>query len=88
MRQKPKRSEKLVAGRGVYICNECIDVCHSIMEEESELTPENKTASADEPLMNSLPTPSKIKEFLDEYVIGQDYAKKFYPLLYIITINV
>lgn len=71
-----KEVKKLVAGRGVYICNECIDVCHSIMEEESELAPENKPASADEPLMDSLPTPSKIKEFLDEYVIGQDYAKK------------
>ena len=71
-----KEVKKLVAGRGVYICNECIDVCHSIMEEEAELVPENKPSSADEPLMNSLPTPSKIKEFLDEYVIGQDYAKK------------
>ena len=71
-----KEVKKLVAGRGVYICNECIDVCHSIMEDEAELAPENKTASTDEPLMNSLPTPSKIKEFLDEYVIGQDYAKK------------
>lgn len=71
-----KEVKKLVAGRGVYICNECIDVCHSIMEEEAELVSENKPSSADEPLMNSLPTPSKIKEFLDEYVIGQDYAKK------------
>ena len=71
-----KEVKKLVAGRGVYICNECIDVCHSIMEEEPELSGEDKKVSADEPLMNSLPTPSKIKEFLDEYVIGQDYAKK------------
>ncbi len=70
-----KEVKKLVAGRGVYICNECIDVCHTIMEDDS-LNQEQPSASTDAPLMNSLPTPSKIKEFLDEYVIGQDYAKK------------
>ena len=70
-----KEVKKLVAGRGVYICNECIDVCHTIMEEDI-LGSEQNAVSADAPLMNSLPTPSKIKEFLDEYVIGQDYAKK------------
>ena len=70
-----KEVKKLVAGRGVYICNECIDVCHTIMEEDI-LNQEQPSTSVDAPLMNSLPTPSKIKEFLDEYVIGQDYAKK------------
>lgn len=69
-----KEVKKLVAGRGVYICNECIDVCHTIMEEEVLTAQESTDLQA--PLMNSLPTPSKIKEFLDEYVIGQDYAKK------------
>lgn len=70
-----KEVKRLVAGRGVYICNECIDVCHSIMEEEP-LPDENQTPKTDETLSDELPTPSKIKEFLDEYVIGQDYAKK------------
>ena len=70
-----KEVKRLVAGRGVYICNECIDVCHSIMEEEP-LAEENKTPVADGTSVPELPTPSKIKEFLDEYVIGQDYAKK------------
>ena len=70
-----KEVKKLVAGRGVYICNECIDVCHTIMEEDIQGS-ENPPSATDVPLMNSLPTPSKIKEFLDEYVIGQDYAKK------------
>ena len=70
-----KEVKKLVAGRGVYICNECIDVCHTIMEEEVSAE-EAKAEGSSAPLMNSLPTPSKIKEFLDEYVIGQDYAKK------------
>ncbi len=70
-----KEVKKLVAGRGVYICNECIDVCHTIMEEDI-LSQEQNVQNPEAPLMNSLPTPSKIKEFLDEYVIGQDYAKK------------
>ncbi|MBR3662746.1 MAG: ATP-dependent protease ATP-binding subunit ClpX [Alphaproteobacteria bacterium] len=70
-----KEVKKLVAGRGVYICNECIDVCHTIMEEEIA-TQSESASNPDTPLMNSLPTPSKIKQFLDEYVIGQDYAKK------------
>ena len=70
-----KEVKKLVAGRGVYICNECIDVCHTIMEEDI-LSQEQSVQNPEAPLMNSLPTPSKIKEFLDEYVIGQDYAKK------------
>lgn len=70
-----KEVKKLVAGRGVYICNECIDVCHTIMEEDI-LEQEQSVQNPEAPLMNSLPTPSKIKEFLDQYVIGQDYAKK------------
>lgn len=72
-----KDVKKLIAGRGVYICDECIDVCHSIMEEEfEEAEKEAKITAGDVPLMENLPTPSKIKSFLDEYVIGQEYAKK------------
>ena len=72
-----KDVKKLIAGRGVYICDECIDVCHSIMEEEfEEAENEAKITAADVPLIENLPTPSKIKSFLDEYVIGQEYAKK------------
>lgn len=68
--------KKLVAGRGVYICNECIDVCHTIMEEDLSVNPEDEKSTEKSPFGQELPTPSKIKKFLDEYVIGQDYAKK------------
>ncbi|MBQ7303695.1 MAG: ATP-dependent Clp protease ATP-binding subunit ClpX [Alphaproteobacteria bacterium] len=64
--------KKLVAGRGVYICDECIDVCINIVSEELHSEKKSETGSFSE----NLPTPSKIKEFLDQYVIGQYYAKK------------
>lgn len=64
--------KKLVAGRGVYICDECIEVCINIVADEmaEEAKAEGRICS------ENLPTPSKIKEFLDQYVIGQDQAKK------------
>ena len=63
--------KKLIAGRGVYICDECIDVCINIVADE--LHQEKSNA----PLFDGeLPTPSKIKSFLDQYVIGQENAKK------------
>ncbi len=65
--------KKLIAGRGVYICDECIDVCTSIVAEE--FAAEKKSESINS-TGSSLPSPSKIKEFLDQYVIGQDHAKK------------
>ncbi len=71
-----KEVKKLIAGRGVYICDECIDVCHSIMEEEFEEAKQTADGENSTPLLDELPTPSKIKAFLDEYVIGQEYAKK------------
>ena len=64
--------KKLVAGRGVYICDECIEVCINIVADEM-----NEIAKAEGGnTAEKLPTPSKIKEFLDQYVIGQDQAKK------------
>jgi ATP-dependent Clp protease ATP-binding subunit ClpX len=63
-----KQVKKLIAGPGVYICDECIDLCNEIIEEELAEPTEFK--------WDSLPKPREIYEFLDAYVIGQDKAKK------------
>src|SRR5690606_6756116 len=60
--------KKLIAGPGVYICDECIDLCNEIIEEELSESSELK--------WDNLPKPREIYEFLDAYVIGQDKAKK------------
>lgn len=64
--------KKLIAGRGVYICDECIDVCINIVSQEIKEEKEAEKSIVHE----NLPTPSKIKEFLDQYVIGQEHAKR------------
>jgi ATP-dependent Clp protease ATP-binding subunit ClpX len=80
---------KLIAGPGVYICDECVELCNEILEEElmpvnrSSSKPKNTTrpskngSNTRKPLsFNKLPKPREIKQKLDEYVIGQDEAKK------------
>ena len=63
-----KQVKKLIAGPGVYICDECIDLCNEIIEDElTEATSEG---------LKELPKPQEIYDFLDQYVIGQDRAKK------------
>jgi ATP-dependent Clp protease ATP-binding subunit ClpX len=63
-----KQVKKLIAGPGVYICDECIDLCNEIIEEELSETSELR--------LDELPKPQEIYAFLDEYVVGQDLAKK------------
>src|SRR6188472_4490510 len=61
---------KLIAGQGVYICDECINLCQEIIEEEMLETPRPKQTAA------KLPNPHQIKDALDQYVISQERAKK------------
>ncbi|BEV35455.1 ATP-dependent protease ATP-binding subunit ClpX [Synechococcus sp. M16CYN] len=82
---------KLIAGPGVYICDECIDLCNEILDEElvdsrgnlrPEIEPSRKTTPASRknskpaPTLASIPKPLDIKRFLDQQVVGQDAAKK------------
>ena len=62
--------ERLIEGPGVFICNECIEVCRNILEEEMKTSKKKKGLPDFE-----LPTPEKIKEYMDQYVIEQDDAK-------------
>lgn len=61
--------EQLISGPGVYICNECVDLCNGIIE--GDYAPQSERLKADK-----LPKPKEIKDILDQYVIGQDEAKK------------
>ena len=81
---------KLIAGPGVYVCDECVDLCNEILDEElfesgssvaspsprREQNPEKKRKTSSPIALNQIPKPREIKSYLDEHVIGQDEAKK------------
>ena len=72
---------KLIAGpNGAYICDECVDICAEIIDEE--LVRDDAAAEIEDEEQINLIKPEEMKAFLDEYVIGQDQAKKVQPRRY------
>ncbi|HDR1798766.1 ATP-dependent protease ATP-binding subunit ClpX [Pasteurella multocida] len=69
--KEQKHVSKLIAGTSGYICNECIELCHDMLLSDAVETPEVESTE-----QQKLPTPHEIRAHLDDYVIGQDYAKK------------
>ncbi len=66
--KKAEHARRLIAGPGVYICDECVNVCKRMIDEEDDIL-----TSA---ILDNIPNPKEIKGYLDQYVIGQDEAKK------------
>ncbi|MFW5811952.1 MAG: ATP-dependent Clp protease ATP-binding subunit ClpX [Alkalispirochaetaceae bacterium] len=66
--KKAELARRLIAGPGVYICDECVNVCKRIIDEEDDILTSE--------FMESVPSPREIKEYLDLYVVGQEVAKK------------
>lgn len=71
--------KKLIAGPGVYICDECVDLCNEILDEElfdSSSQTQRQSREQSIPLIADIPKPYEIKSYLDQHIIGQDSAKK------------
>lgn len=71
--------KKLIAGPGVYICDECVDLCNEILDEELfDSTSQGQSHTKDQsiPLISNIPKPHEIKMYLDQHIVGQDSAKK------------
>lgn len=71
-RKSENEVERMISGNGVLICNECIELCHSIINDEMGRRP---SSSKKKQQPKKLPKPAEIKEYLDQYVVGQDRAK-------------
>lgn len=70
--KKPGEVERIISGDGVYICNECVDVCKTILDYEDGADTKKKSKKADK---KAVLKPKKTKELLDQYIIGQESAK-------------
>lgn len=71
--------KKLIAGPGTYICDECVDLCNEILDEElfdSNSSTAEETKEQELPLLTDIPKPKELKEYLDKHIVGQEDAKK------------
>ncbi|HBG48846.1 MAG TPA: ATP-dependent Clp protease ATP-binding subunit ClpX [Cyanobacteria bacterium UBA9971] len=68
--------KKLIAGPEVYICDECVDLCNEILDEEFLDSSEEKEENIEAPKLAEVPKPHEVKSYLDQHIIGQDDAKK------------
>ncbi|MBI3589917.1 MAG: ATP-dependent Clp protease ATP-binding subunit ClpX [Candidatus Melainabacteria bacterium] len=71
--------KKLIAGPGVYVCDECVDLCNEILDEElfdSSSQVQGQTKDQTLPLISNIPKPVEIKSYLDQHIIGQETAKR------------
>jgi len=68
--------KKLIAGPEVYICDECVDLCNEILDEEFFETKETDAESLEIPNLADIPKPHEIKAYLDQHIVGQEEAKK------------
>ena len=66
--KKAEHARRLIAGPGIYICDECVVTCKRMIDEEDDIITSN--------IMNTVPSPQEIKDYLDEYVVGQEQAKR------------
>lgn len=66
--KKAEHARRLIAGPGIYICDECVVTCKRMIDEEDDILTSN--------IMDSVPSPQEIKDYLDEYVVGQEQAKR------------
>ena len=71
--KRESQVRRLIAGRGVFICDECIEYCKEMLDDEKKRIAEEAKAVA---LQEALPKPKEIKTILDDYVIGQEESKK------------
>jgi ATP-dependent Clp protease ATP-binding subunit ClpX len=68
--------KKLIAGPEVYICDECVDLCNEILDEEFFETKDTDAEAFEAPKLTDIPKPHEIKDYLDQHIVGQDDAKK------------
>ena len=81
--KRQEQVNRIIAGPNVYICNECIDLCSSILRDEMK-----NGETQDLELPDTLPTPQEIKTYMDRYIIGQDEAKVALSVAVTIIISV